>query len=112
MARPTPPCPHEHDRVRLPTSPSPQGSGSEKKKPEPAAAADPACHQAGNPDPTQPAAAANMLALPQTLATNDPQKSAKVVLVRESTMRPMLSMAMRPLTPITQSNRQAEGVLS
>ena len=41
-----------------------RAAGRKKKKLEPAAAADLACHQAGNPDPTQPAPAANMPALP------------------------------------------------
>jgi SRSO17 transposase len=41
-----------------------RAAGRKKKKPEPAAAADPAGHQAGNPDPTKPASAANMPALP------------------------------------------------
>lgn len=41
-----------------------RAAGRKKKKLEPAAAADLACHQAGNPDPTQPASAANMPALP------------------------------------------------
>ena len=41
-----------------------RAAGRKKRKLEPAAAADLACHQAGNPDPTQPASAANMPALP------------------------------------------------
>ena len=41
-----------------------RAAGRKKKKPEPATAADPACHQAGDPDPAQPASAANMPALP------------------------------------------------
>ena len=41
-----------------------KAAGRKKKKPEPAAAPDLAGHQAGDPDPAQPASAANMPTLP------------------------------------------------
>jgi len=41
-----------------------KAAGRKKKQREPAAAADPASHQAGDPDPTQPTSTANMSSLP------------------------------------------------
>lgn len=82
MAGTSPTRPHEHDRVRLLASPPHQSSGSEKREPKPAATADLTGRKAGDPDPAPPASATDMPALPwKTMATHDPQKSAKIVLI-------------------------------